>query len=688
MTGDPEQVVAALDGAAGPEEVAAAAVYRTSGHLHRDAGAGVRRQLLALDAARYGHRELMTGLAAVPVRQEEESPWAVRWATGTGLDSRLRYALPAPAGVTRVATVVAAGRGFAVAGCEDGTLHWWDPATGRKLGSAAPGRAAGRVWSLATAVLDGCPVAVTCSSDGAVLVWDLVQGVQLAEYRTDGDAQVLRLATATVGGRPVVVAGGLGGRMWVWDVAEPGPGGELLTIRTDHVQSLATAVVDGRPVLVTGHAEGAVRRWDLTTGRAFGSTDDRSASDLPAAADTHHGDEDKDEDGDDGFRRCITMEVNAMTHLMATDPASGSPLAISADAYRTYVWNLATGEELTLPFPEFAEAAALAVIHGRPTALVSGSRGTVSVWDLSADEHQHWSLTGHEGTVRGTATVAVQGRHLAVTGGDDRSVRIWDLGGEPGGEAAAGSRPDGRTVPGQRLTTTVLDGRSVIVSGGPDAEVRIWDLDSGEQLGAPLSGHTGAVVLLAVGTVDGRLLLLTRDRHQEVRIWDLTARKELHGRSTGEYASSFIDHFAVVDGHFVAVTSEGRVWDLATSAWTGVRPGQNGALALETLEGRSLVLTGHRTDTVRLWDVATGEPAGPPLTGHTGEVTAGAVGMLDGQLVVATGSTDGTVRVWHAITGRQVGTYAFPAGINELSVAADGQLVVAFGSDVAVLTHR
>jgi hypothetical protein len=37
---DPEQVLAALDGAAGPEEALAAAVYRASGHVHRDAGAG------------------------------------------------------------------------------------------------------------------------------------------------------------------------------------------------------------------------------------------------------------------------------------------------------------------------------------------------------------------------------------------------------------------------------------------------------------------------------------------------------------------------------------------------------------------------------------------------------------------------------------------------------------------------
>ncbi|MEU6239479.1 hypothetical protein ABZ885_41795, partial [Kitasatospora sp. NPDC047058] len=175
VNGDPEQVVAAVDGAVGPEEVVAAAVYRASGHVHRESGAQVRRQLLALDAARYGQRELARSLAEVVVRREAADPWTVQWATGAGLDSRLRYALPAPAKVGVVATVVVEDRGLAVAGCEDGSLHWWDLATSRKLGTAATGDN-GAVRALATAVLDGRPVAVTGHSGGAVRVWDLDEG--------------------------------------------------------------------------------------------------------------------------------------------------------------------------------------------------------------------------------------------------------------------------------------------------------------------------------------------------------------------------------------------------------------------------------------------------------------------------------------------------------------------------------
>nr|WP_144298922.1 hypothetical protein [Streptomyces sp. TLI_235] len=678
VEGDPDQVAAALDGAVGPQEAAAAAVYRASGHVHRDAGAQVRRQLLALDAARYGNQSLARGLAEVPLPQEADDSWTVRWATGNGLDSRLRHALPSPAGVTAVATVVVGGRGFAVAGCEDGTLHWWDPVTGRKLGQAVTGHT-GAVRGLTAAVLEGRPVAVTCGSDGAVLVWDLVEGKPVGEYRAGDDDRVISLATAPVEGRPVVVAGCTDGLLRVWDLASLTLGRELLTVRTGNVQALAAAVVDGRPVAVTGHAEGAVRRWDLITGRELRTPGDDAEDSHPLEADG-----DNSDDTDDGMRRCITLEVNAMTHLLATDPAFECPVAISANAYATYIWDLATGEQVGEPAGGFAGAAALTVLRGRPTAVIGfGPRGPVAVWDLSAGGHLHRPLTGHEGTVRGAATAVVQGRHLAVTGGDDRSVRVWDLAGK--------KEPDSRTAadagPVRKVTTGIVDGRSVVVTGGPDTLVRIWDLDGGEQLCEALTGHTAAVEMLTVGTVGGRPALLTRDRHEKVQVRDLTTREEVHGLSTSEYTSPYIRSFATVEDRFVAVTSEGRVWDLAARAWIGVRPKQGGALAVETLEGRNLILTGYRAETVQLWDLATGELVGPPLTGHTDKVSAGAVGLLDGRIVVAAGSVDGTVRAWDATTGQQIGTYTFPATVGGLAVAPDGQLVVCFGSDMAVLSH-
>ncbi|MEE1783669.1 hypothetical protein PUR71_12240 [Streptomyces sp. SP17BM10] len=666
VNGDPEQVVAALDGATGREEAIAAAVYRASGHLHRGSGARVRRQVLALDAARCGDRELAGRLAAVAVGGDGGDAWAVRWATGTGVDSRLRYALPAPDEVLVVAAVVAEGRGIAVAGCGDSTLHWWDVTTGRKLGALAADPA-DTVRALAATVLDGRPVAVTGHAEGMVRVWDLVEGRPAAAHQGAAGSWVNSLATTVIEGRPVVASAATDGMVRLWDLASPTRSSELLGIRTGSVHALATAVLDGRPVAVTGHAEGTVRRWDLLTGRELGDAP------VPEAGGSVG-----------GGRHCATLELNARTHLVATDPASTYPLAVSANSYESHVRHLTTGEPAGEPGPGFVEAAALTTIRDRPAGLFAFSgHGPVEVWDLSTRTHLRQPLVGHEGTVRAVATAVVRGRRLAVTGGDDGSVRVWDLDGE-----RRADRPPGHTGLVQRVTTAVVDGRTVIVTGGSDRRVRFWDLDSGEQLGEPLAGHTTAVGLITVGTVDGRPALLTRGRNDEVRLWDLATREHLHGRSTSEYASSYISLFAAVDGRFVGVTGEGRAWDLTTSRWIGVRPAHGGALALEPLEGRHVVLTGAWTDTVDLWDLATGERIGPPLSGHAGKVRAGAVGLLAGRPVVAAGGDDRTVRLWDATSGRELGTYAFPARIRGLAVAPDGRLVVGFGADLAVVAPR
>ena len=93
------------------------------------------------------------------------------------------------------------------------------------------------------------------------------------------------------------------------------------------------------------------------------------------------------------------------------------------------------------------------------------------------------------------------------------------------------------------------------------------------------------------------------------------------------------------------------MWDLATGQpiggpLTGHTSGVS-AVAVADMDGRPLVVSGSGGDRmVRVWDLATGAPVGTPFTGHTGGVSAVAVAEMDDRPLVVSGSFAGTVRVW------------------------------------------
>ena len=152
-----------------------------------------------------------------------------------------------------------------------------------------------------------------------------------------------------------------------------------------------------------------------------------------------------------------------------------------------------------------------------------------------------------------------------------------------------------------------------IVTGSADSTVRVWDADTGQPVGEPLTGHTGAVVGVAFSP-DGR-----RVGHRRS-----TTRRCGCGTPTP-----------------------------ATRRRAADRPHRTGARCGVQSRRRTRIVTGGDDKTVRVWDADTGQPIGEPLTGHTDAVCSVAFSP-DGRRIV-TGSGDETVRVWDADTGHPVG---------------------------------
>ncbi|WP_167546275.1 WD40 repeat domain-containing protein [Streptomyces zinciresistens] len=346
---DPREALGLVDAASGPAARLAGAMYRESAFADRYATAGGRRQLLALNAARFGDRELSARITSVPVEGVPDAWWAVEWATSSTIHPGFRHARPGHTDtVGAVVTAVVQGRPVAVSTGRDKTVRAWDLATGRTVGEPFAN------GGLATAVIEGRSVAVTGSRDGMVRMRDLATGRTVGEFLTGRTESVRVVATEVVDGRPVAIAEHDDKTVRVWDLTTGRTVGEPPTVHTSGVWAVATAVVEGRPVAVAADGDETVQVWDLATGRPVYDP--------------------------------LTGHTGAV-RVVATAVVDGRPVAVTGGLDLTVrVWDLATGRPIGKPLTGHTcpvWAVATGTVDGRPVAVTGSSDETVRVWDLA-----------------------------------------------------------------------------------------------------------------------------------------------------------------------------------------------------------------------------------------------------------------------------------------------------------------
>ncbi|MDX3067521.1 WD40 repeat domain-containing protein [Streptomyces sp. ND04-05B] len=326
--------------------------------------------------------------------------------------------------------------------------------------------------------------------------------------------------------------------------------------------------------------------------------------------------------------------------------------------------------------PGRVTAVAYSIVDDRPIALAGISRsatfgedaGDVFVWDLATGAQVGDPLTGHDGPVTAVTCTVLDGRPIALVGSKN-VVFVWDL----ATGLQVGDPFTGHDGPVTAVTCTVLDGRPIALVGtGFDYEgsVFIWDLATGQQVGEPLTGLNNWVTSLACTVLDGRPIALAATsgdpgfNHGTVRVWDLATGQQIcdplapHNGPVNTVACS------VLDGHPIALTGTGdfggsrrgavHVWDLATGQQLGdPLTGHEGAVnsvACTVLDGRPIALAGAQVvgvGAVHVWDLTTGQQVGVPFTGHDDSVTAVACTALDNQPIALVGSSGGKIRLLH-----------------------------------------
>src|SRR5262249_34591343 len=192
------------------------------------------------------------------------------------------------------------------------------------------------------------------------------------------------------------------------------------------------------------------------------------------------------------------------------------------------------------------------------------------------------------------------------------------------------------------------DGQSLIARSedSKDHTVQLWDVKTGEQRGSPLQ-HQNRILAWAFSP-DSRTVL-TGSEDKTARLWDVKTGKQIgpswqHPVPVGSVRFTPTGQIAVTSDY----RGHTRLWEPTSGKQLGT-PLTSGAV-WELRPVDQAILRGQE-GTVRLLDVKTGEPLGPPLL-HQRPVTQ-LVFSPDGN-TVATGS-DGMVRLWEPRSGKSLG---------------------------------
>jgi WD40 repeat protein len=218
-------------------------------------------------------------------------------------------------------------------------------------------------------------------------------------------------------------------------------------------------------------------------------------------------------------------------------------------------------------------------------------------------------------------------------------------------------------------------GGQVVLTVDAAGTLHRWHLADGRPLGRPLPlPSPGSVVSWSP---DGSTFLTTTltARPHTLQLWDPTADRApvvecAQDRQLLDATwSADSRRFATLHGPVQPVV---KVWD---------REGKQLGPAHDLLAGRpptwdlspdgSRLLRLADDDTPRLFDVATGKPAGPVFP-HRG---AGSLALSPDGRIVLTGGPEGVVRSWDAATGEPRFSLRLPAGVGPLVFNPSGERV-------------
>jgi WD40 repeat protein/energy-coupling factor transporter ATP-binding protein EcfA2 len=682
--------------------------------------------------------------------------WYYLWRLGHNEEATLRD--PSKRPIYAVAFDPHDGRRFAT-GCDDGTVKLWDTNDKQVLRTLAVSQGFA-VRAVAFSPTDR-RVLATESADGSVRLWDLNEGQEMATLQPSDSRVIIASGLAfSPDGKMLAAVGttltdrGEQGLVSIWDVAS---GKRVIDPREVHrgetrsilAKSIAFSPVDGK-TLAVGTEEG-VELWSLSTGEDQTPQISKNSVILPevpvfsvAFSPAHENilalgcgdsqvilwDTNKSEKINElkaHLREVSSVVFSSTGDRLAAGSYDGSVTlwdTSDSDSGLAQIYKQATVKQrdqfLALKPTFKGHSGYVNSIAFSPDGktLVSGSNdGTAKLWsatktwqDLAEPE-----LKGSKIPIHGNATLSLafyekspvsEGPNKTlrltslVSGSADKTLRLTSIGDLMSERSKLEGRDSqkvedlvkkySRSEPcPEEVSSVAISGKKkrILAAGNWDGSVLLWDLSRGENLEdvkLPLLQTSGPGKILSISFSPDENMLAVGDDLENVKVWQLEPRWSLPISIKGSFVA-----FSPNDGSLLATGGA----DNTVKLWN-VKTGQ----LLETLSGHTkhilsiafspngkILATGSADSTVMLWDVDTRKLI-VTLKGHSNAISSLAFSSKSARL--ATGSYDGSVKLWdtsnqlwRSSPPLELATLTTSSTVTSLAFSPDDRTLVAGGGD-------